>query len=179
MGTPETRLRQRFLNNLGLHACCTEIILHCASVSNQLQQWTNFGTNFSPKKVGEWGTRLPCRKKWGDAVPPRPHPTALVMHAMSDAVTPVACCVGAAAAHPGVVVAQRRRQRRGDLYLGAQDEHHGSELPRARRRHAPRQPHQAAPLQGCTSALQLNMPLLQVHIYRPVNNALKQTVRCV
>ena len=76
------------------------------------------------------------------------------MHAMSDAVTPVACCVGAAAAHPGVVVAQRRGQRRGDLYLGAQDEHHGSELPRARRRHAPRQPHQAAPLQGCTSCQQ-------------------------
>ena len=74
-GTPETRLRQRFLNNLGLHACCTEIILHCASVSNQLQQWTNFGTNFSPKKVGEWGTRLPCRKKWGRTPPPRPRPT--------------------------------------------------------------------------------------------------------
>ena len=33
-GTPETRLRQRFLNNLGLHTCCTEIILHCVSVSN-------------------------------------------------------------------------------------------------------------------------------------------------
>ena len=57
-GTPETRLRQRFLNNLGLHTCCTEIILHCVSVSNQLQQWTNFCTNFNPKK---WGTRPPCR----------------------------------------------------------------------------------------------------------------------
>ena len=34
--TPETRLRQRFLNILGLHTCCTEIILHCVSVSNQL-----------------------------------------------------------------------------------------------------------------------------------------------
>jgi len=65
-GTPETRLRQRFLNSLGLHTCCTEIILHCVSVSNQLQQWTNFCTNFSPKK---WGTRPPVEKKWGDAAP--------------------------------------------------------------------------------------------------------------
>jgi len=64
-GTPETRLRQRFLNNLRLHTCCTEIILHCVSVSNQLLQWTNFCTNFSPKKWWEWGTRPPCRKKWG------------------------------------------------------------------------------------------------------------------
>jgi len=31
-------------------------------VSNQLQQWTNFCTNFSPKK-------------WGDAVDQRPRPT--------------------------------------------------------------------------------------------------------
>ena len=40
-----------------------------------MQQWTNFCTNFSPKKRGEWGTCPPCRKKWGDAVPPRPRPT--------------------------------------------------------------------------------------------------------
>ena len=72
---PETRLRQRFLNNLGLHTCCTEIILHCVSVSNQLQQWTNFCTNFSPEKWGEWGTRPPVEKKCVDAVPPRPCPT--------------------------------------------------------------------------------------------------------
>jgi len=64
-GTPETRLRQRFLNNIqaSIHAhsytseklCCTEIILHCVSVglSNQLQlQWTNFRTNFNPKSGG-------------------------------------------------------------------------------------------------------------------------------
>ena len=25
--------------------------------------------------MGEWGTRSPCRKKVGDAVPPRPRPT--------------------------------------------------------------------------------------------------------
>ena len=30
---------------------------------------------FQSKKVGKWGTRPPCRKKWGDAVPPRPRPT--------------------------------------------------------------------------------------------------------
>jgi len=60
-GTPETRLTLRFLNNLGLHARCTEIILHCVSVSNQLQQWTNFCTNFSPKK---W-TRPPVEKSGG------------------------------------------------------------------------------------------------------------------
>ena len=35
---------------------CTEIILHCVSVRNQLQQWTNLCTNFSPKK---WGRRRP------------------------------------------------------------------------------------------------------------------------
>ena len=61
-GTPETRLRQRFLNSLGLQTCCTEIILHCVSVSNQFQQWTNFCTNFSPKSGGEWGTRPPVEK---------------------------------------------------------------------------------------------------------------------
>jgi len=55
-----------------------EIILHCVSVSNQLQQCTNFCTNFSPKRWGEWGTRPPpCRKKWEDAasLPPHPRPT--------------------------------------------------------------------------------------------------------
>ena len=57
-GTPETRLRQRFLNVLGLRTRCTEIILHCVSVSNQLQQWTNFCTNFSPEKVGGSGGRV-------------------------------------------------------------------------------------------------------------------------
>jgi len=51
--------------------CCTEIILHCVSVSNQLQQWTNFCTNFSPKSGGNGG-RLPLLKKVGDAVPPCP-----------------------------------------------------------------------------------------------------------
>jgi len=83
VGTPETRLRQRFLNNIGLHTrtsytsekfCCTEIILNCVSVSNQLQQWTNFCTNFSPKSERS-GDASPCPKKWGDAVPPRPRPT--------------------------------------------------------------------------------------------------------
>ena len=73
MGTPETRLRQRFLNNLGLHTCCTDIILHYVSVSNQLQQWTNFCTNFSPKSGGV-GTR-PLSKKVGGRRPPRPRPT--------------------------------------------------------------------------------------------------------
>jgi len=43
------------------------------SVSNQWQQWANFCTTFSPKSGGV-GTRPPCRKKWGDAVPP-PHYT--------------------------------------------------------------------------------------------------------
>ena len=70
-GTPETRLRQRFLNNLGLHTCCTEIILHCVSVSNQLQQWTNFCTNFSPQKWGSGG-RVPLSKKLRGRRPPRP-----------------------------------------------------------------------------------------------------------
>jgi len=45
--------------------CCTEIILHCVSVSNQLQQWTNFCTNFGPKKWGEWGTPPPVEKSGG------------------------------------------------------------------------------------------------------------------
>jgi len=67
-GAPERRLRQRFLNNLGLHTCCTEIILHCVSVSNELQQWTNFCTNFSPKSGGV-GDESPCRKKWGGSRP--------------------------------------------------------------------------------------------------------------
>ena len=66
--SPETRLRQRFLNNLRLHPCCTDIILHGVSVSNQLQQWTNFCTNFSPKKWGS-GRRVPLSKKVGRGAP--------------------------------------------------------------------------------------------------------------
>jgi len=64
-GTPETRLRQRFLNNLGLHTCCTEIILHCVSVSNQLQQWTITFARISVQKSGGVGDASPCRKKVG------------------------------------------------------------------------------------------------------------------
>ena len=64
-------LDRDFLNNLGLHSCCTEIILHCVSVSNQLQQWTNFCTSFSPKSEGSGG-RVPCRKKWGTPSPASP-----------------------------------------------------------------------------------------------------------
>ena len=94
-GTPETRLRQRFLNNLGLrifglvlrYSCScssvwsrsilillTGIILHCVSVSNQLQQWTNFCTIFSPKSGRGVGDASPLSKKWRDAVPPCPRP---------------------------------------------------------------------------------------------------------
>jgi len=81
---PETRLRQRFLNNLGLHTCCTEIILHCVSVSNQLQQWTNFCTNFSPEKWGSGG-RVPLLKKSGWMPSPRvPAP----LHPMSSVTAP-------------------------------------------------------------------------------------------
>jgi len=43
--------------------CCTEIISHCVSVSNQLQQWTNFCTIFSPKSgrgVGDASPRVPA-----------------------------------------------------------------------------------------------------------------------
>ena len=68
-GTPETRLTQRFFNNLGLHTCCTKIILHCVSVSNQLQQWTNFCTNFSPKKWGSGGRFPPVEKSGGTPSP--------------------------------------------------------------------------------------------------------------
>ena len=67
-------LVKKIFNNLGLHTCCTEIILHCVSVSNQLLQWTNFCTNFSPKS-GEVMDASPLSKKVGDAVPPRPGPT--------------------------------------------------------------------------------------------------------
>ena len=50
-------------------------MLHCVSVSNQLQQWTNFCTNFSPKNWGrEWGTRPPVEKVEGRR-PPRLRPT--------------------------------------------------------------------------------------------------------
>jgi len=74
-GTPETRLTQRFFNNLGLHTCRTKIILHCVSVSNQSQQWTNFCTNFSPTKWGSVGDASPLSKKVGEAVPTRLRPT--------------------------------------------------------------------------------------------------------
>jgi len=62
------------LNNLGLHTCCTEIIVHCVSASNQLQQWTNVCTNFSPKKWGEWGTRPPVEKSGGGTPSPPASP---------------------------------------------------------------------------------------------------------
>ena len=55
--------------------CCTEIILHCVSVSKQLQQWTNFCMNFSPKKWGKWGSRPPLSKKAEGRRPSAPlHP---------------------------------------------------------------------------------------------------------
>ena len=53
---------------LGLHTRCTEIILHCVSVSNQLQQSTNFCTNFSPQKWGSGG-RVPSVEKSGGRRP--------------------------------------------------------------------------------------------------------------
>ena len=62
-----------FLNNLGLHTCCIEIILHCVSVSNQLQQWTNVCSNFSPKKWGV-GDASPCQKSEGTPSPLVPAP---------------------------------------------------------------------------------------------------------
>ena len=71
-GTPETRLRQRLLNNLGLRTCCTEIVLHCVSVSNQLQQWTDFCTNLSSKKVREWRRVLSVEKSGGRRPPASP-----------------------------------------------------------------------------------------------------------
>ena len=73
LGAPETRLRQRFLNNLGLHTRCTEIILHCVSESNQLQQWTNLCTNISPKKWGV-GDASPLSKKVERRRPPASPP---------------------------------------------------------------------------------------------------------
>jgi len=51
----------------------TEIILHCVSVSNQLQQWTNFCMNFNPKSGGV-GDASPCRKKWKTPSPGVPAP---------------------------------------------------------------------------------------------------------
>ena len=57
-GTPKTTLRQKFL--------------HCVSVSNQLQQWTNFCTNFSPKSGG-MADASPLSKKVGTPSPPPLH----------------------------------------------------------------------------------------------------------
>jgi len=61
------------------------------SVSNQLQQWTNFCTNFSPKKWGGLGDASPCRKKWGDAVAPRPRATTPLARSVVWAVAAGAC----------------------------------------------------------------------------------------
>ena len=67
------RLKQDLDKNLQLHRifCYTEIILHCVSVSNQLQQWTNFCANFSPNKWPEWGTRPPVEKSGAGTPSPR------------------------------------------------------------------------------------------------------------
>ena len=64
--------RRQYVFGLSVHLCGDGQICNAAtrvwvSVSNRLQQWTNFCTNFSPKKWGKWGTRLPCRKKWGQS----------------------------------------------------------------------------------------------------------------
>jgi len=67
-GTPETRL----LNNFGLYTRCAEIVLHGVSVSNQLQQWTNFCARISVQKSGGVGDASLQSKKVGDAVPPPP-----------------------------------------------------------------------------------------------------------
>jgi len=53
---------------------------NCVSVSNQLQQWTNFCTKFSPKKVVWGGGRVPPADKSG-GTPSRasqPHYTGAV-----------------------------------------------------------------------------------------------------
>jgi len=52
----------------------TEIILHCVSISNQLQQWTNIRTNFSQKSGGSGGRVPPVEKSGEDAVPRVPAP---------------------------------------------------------------------------------------------------------
>jgi len=54
-------LDRDFLNNLGLHTCCTEIILHCVSVSNQLQQWTNNFCGLVQREVS-----LTLLHRWSD-----------------------------------------------------------------------------------------------------------------
>ena len=55
-----------------MHTCCTEIILHCVSVSNQLQQLTDFCTNFSPKSGGSGGRVPPVEKSGGTPSPASP-----------------------------------------------------------------------------------------------------------
>jgi len=52
----------------------------CLSVCSRSILILLYCTNFSPEKWGEWGTRPPCREKWGNAVPAPLHPcfTAIV-----------------------------------------------------------------------------------------------------
>jgi len=59
-----------------------KIILHCVSVSNQLQQRTNFCTNFSPKKwgsgdAGSGGRGPPNEKSGGRRLSAPLHPCLL------------------------------------------------------------------------------------------------------
>jgi len=86
-GTPETTVRLRFLKNLGLH---TRILIHVRKIATAdlwscpaiglpysyscLSACSRSMHEFQTKNVGEWGTRPPCRKKWGRC-PPRPRPT--------------------------------------------------------------------------------------------------------
>jgi len=62
----------------------------CVSVSNQLQQWTNYCTNFSPKSGGEWGTRPPCQKSAPTASPPHYTPGTKTRSRAAVPVTPTA-----------------------------------------------------------------------------------------
>jgi len=73
------RLQQDLDKDLQLHRILIiKIILHCVSVINQLQQWTNFCTNFSPKRGGV-GDASPLSKKVGGRRPTAspPHYTAV------------------------------------------------------------------------------------------------------
>ena len=92
---------------------CTEIILHCVSVSNQLQQWTNFCTNFTLKK---WRTRPPVEKSGGAVSPPPTTPLSGIHHGLIQDIGLLGCLLAdrglkIESRHCRVASVQRRRKK--------------------------------------------------------------------
>jgi len=87
-----------------------------------LQQWTNFCTNFSPKKWGEWGTCPPVEKIGGTPSPAsRPHYTPVADGPARRAASRASCYSRQHAPLTGLIAPVQYAQRPGyvDIHASA------------------------------------------------------------